>query len=90
MAAAVQRDDVEAVVGQDLAGVLPGVPVLAAAVQHQNARSIGGPRSCHDYEPLVGDKGEPLGTGKLDSLAERCARKSRAVLSVDRTLTLPR
>ena len=42
VAAAVQRDHVETVVGQDLAGVLPGVPVLAAAVQHEDARAIGG------------------------------------------------
>ena len=42
MTPAVQRDDVEAVIGQDLAGVLPGVPVLAPAVQHQDAGAIGG------------------------------------------------
>ena len=36
VAAAVERDDVQAAVGQDLPGVLPGEAVLAAAVQHQH------------------------------------------------------
>ena len=38
--AGVESDDVQTLVGQDLAGVLPGVPVLSAAVQEQDRRSI--------------------------------------------------
>jgi hypothetical protein len=41
MAAAVQRDHVESLVGQDLAGVLPGEPILTAAVQHEDRRPTG-------------------------------------------------
>src|ERR1700744_2649782 len=36
--ATVQRDHVEAAVSPDLAGVLPGGPVLATTVQHEDAR----------------------------------------------------
>ena len=66
MTPAVQRDHVESRVGQDLAGVLPGEPILAAAVQHEDRWPTG--RRVDAAIPLVGDQGEPLNTGKLDSV----------------------
>ncbi|WP_237048520.1 alpha/beta fold hydrolase, partial [Mycobacterium tuberculosis] len=57
--------DVVPLVGQDLAGVFPGKPVLAATVQHQDRRPIG---RCGAPIPLVGDQGNPTSTGKRDRL----------------------
>jgi hypothetical protein len=42
VAARVEGDDVQTVVGEDLAGVLPGIPVLPAAVQEQHRGPVSG------------------------------------------------
>src|SRR5262249_31358046 len=62
VSAAVQRDDVEPRVGQDLAGVFPGVPVLAATVQHEDGRVAGRVGAA---VPFVGHKGDPAVAGKF-------------------------
>ncbi|BCI86192.1 hypothetical protein NIIDMKKI_13980 [Mycobacterium kansasii] len=53
MSTGVERDDVKPLVRQDLPGLLPGEPVLAAAVQHQDARPIG---RLGAAVPFVGDQ----------------------------------
>ena len=67
VAAAVQCDHVESLVSQHLAGVLPGKPILAAAVQHQDRRPTD--RGVGAAIPLVRDQREPLSTGELDSVS---------------------
>ena len=51
VAPGVQRHDVKPVVGQYLAGVLPGESVLAAAVQHQDRRPIASRRGSTRRRP---------------------------------------
>ena len=68
MTATVQRDDVKSRVGEDLAGVLPGEPVLPAAVQHQDGRLVGGVGDVP--VPLVADQREVVDTAERDG--RRC------------------
>jgi hypothetical protein len=56
----------KAVVGKDLAGVLPGEPILTAAVQHHDGGPIG--RHACPAVPFVGDECQPVCPGKLDRL----------------------
>jgi hypothetical protein len=64
--ATVERDDVESLVGQHLAGVFPGEPILAAAVQHQDRRPFG--RGVNAAVPLVGDQRESIDARIFDCL----------------------
>src|ERR1700736_5445697 len=85
--AAVQRDDVETLVGEDLAGVLPGKAVLPPTVQHQNrwvpVRRLGA------VVPFVSDKDEILDAAKLHRLRFAACSAHGRPLGWPRALQLP-
>jgi hypothetical protein len=65
VAAAVDRDHVESFVGQHLAGFLPGKPILAAAMQHEDRRPVG--HRVGAAIPLVSNQRDSVEAGMINS-----------------------